>query len=46
MSEAARKAGIANPLRFAGQYFSSETGLHYNRHRYYDPNSGASSRRT
>ena len=25
------------PLRFAGQYFDAETGLHYNRHRYYDP---------
>ncbi|MBI0329105.1 RHS repeat-associated core domain-containing protein [Burkholderia plantarii] len=40
ISEAARKAGIANPLRFAGQYFDRETGLHYNRHRYYDPTSG------
>ncbi|MBN3816369.1 RHS repeat protein [Paraburkholderia sp. Se-20369] len=40
ISEAARKAGIVNPLRFAGQYFDRETGLHYNRHRYYDPNSG------
>ncbi|MEN2419267.1 DUF6531 domain-containing protein [Streptomyces rimosus] len=25
------------PLRFAGQYFDQETGLHYNVHRYYDP---------
>jgi RHS repeat-associated protein len=25
------------PLRFLGQYFDAETGLHYNRHRYYDP---------
>ncbi|MBF6366810.1 hypothetical protein IU469_13900 [Nocardia puris] len=24
-------------LRFAGQYHDAETGLHYNRHRYYDP---------
>ena len=30
-----------NPLRFEGQYFDHETGLCYNRHRYYDPNSGA-----
>ncbi|EFV14979.1 RHS repeat-associated core domain-containing protein [Segniliparus rugosus] len=25
------------PLRFPGQYFDAETGLHYNRHRHYDP---------
>ncbi|MFD2469510.1 RHS repeat-associated core domain-containing protein [Amycolatopsis silviterrae] len=25
------------PLRFQGQYFDAETGLHYNLHRYYDP---------
>lgn len=40
ISEAARKAGITNPLRFAGQNFDRETGLHYNRHRYYDPQTG------
>ncbi|WP_369033603.1 RHS repeat-associated core domain-containing protein [Streptomyces adonidis] len=28
------------PLRFPGQYHDSETGLHYNQHRYYDPDSG------
>ncbi len=28
---------ISNPLRFQGQYFDAETGLHYNRHLYYDP---------
>lgn len=26
-----------NPLRFPGQYCDSETALHYNRFRYYDP---------
>ncbi|WP_439854734.1 RHS repeat-associated core domain-containing protein [Pseudomonas yamanorum] len=31
---------IDNPLRFQGQYFDAETGLHYNRHRYYNPGSG------
>src|SRR5690606_31324286 len=31
---------IDNPLRFQGQYYDSETGLHYNRHRYYNPNTG------
>ncbi|MFK0067706.1 DUF6531 domain-containing protein [Streptomyces sp. NPDC091046] len=25
------------PLRFPGQYYDPETGLHYNFHRYYDP---------
>jgi RHS repeat-associated protein len=28
------------PLRFAGQYFDAESGLHYNYHRYYDPEAG------
>jgi len=40
ISEAAYKAGIRNPIRFQGQYFDDETGLHYNRNRYYDPISG------
>ncbi|XXT20476.1 RHS repeat-associated core domain-containing protein [Sorangium sp. So ce429] len=29
------------PLRFPGQYADEETGLHYNGHRYYDPETGA-----
>lgn len=28
---------VHQPLRFQGQYFDAETGLHFNRHRYYDP---------
>ena len=40
VSEAARKAGIRNPIRFQGQYLDEETGLHYNRYRYYEPHSG------
>ncbi|MGO1298985.1 MAG: RHS repeat-associated core domain-containing protein, partial [Vibrio sp.] len=33
-------AEIDSPLRFQGQYFDAETGLHYNRHRYYNPSAG------
>jgi RHS repeat-associated protein len=40
ISEAARKAGISNPIRFQGQYLDEEIGLHYNRYRWYDPHSG------
>jgi RHS repeat-associated protein len=29
------------PIRFPGQYEDEETGLHYNRYRYYDPETGA-----
>jgi RHS repeat-associated protein len=29
-----------NNLRFAGQYYDQENGLHYNYHRYYDPKLG------
>ncbi len=28
---------ITNNIRFQGQYYDNETGLHYNRHRYYSP---------
>ena len=31
---------VDNPLRFQGQYFDEESGLHYNRHRYYNPDNG------
>jgi RHS repeat-associated protein len=44
--EAANEAGFGprddqqQNLRFQGQYFDQETGLHYNRFRYYDPDVG------
>lgn len=31
---------VPNPLRFQGQYHDGETGLHYNRFRYYSPAEG------
>ncbi|WP_322041593.1 RHS repeat-associated core domain-containing protein, partial [Burkholderia diffusa] len=42
IARASRAVGIAprNSLRFQGQQFDDETGLHYNRYRYYDPSSG------
>lgn len=39
-NEAVFSAKIEQNLRFQGQYFDSETGLHYNRFRYYDPECG------
>ncbi|KMN08045.1 RHS repeat domain-containing protein [Pseudomonas helleri] len=39
-TDSAIRENIRNPLRFQGQYFDSETGLHYNRYRYYDPQVG------
>jgi large repetitive protein len=33
-------AEIGNNLRFAGQYYDAELGLHYNWNRYYDPSTG------
>ena len=33
-------ANVEMSLRFQGQYFDAETGLHYNRFRYYDPQVG------
>ncbi|MCD5327176.1 RHS repeat-associated core domain-containing protein, partial [Chromobacterium piscinae] len=40
IADAAGKAGIRNPFRFQGQYHDDESGLHYNRYRYYDPEIG------
>ncbi|MFY0731866.1 RHS repeat-associated core domain-containing protein, partial [Pseudomonas sp. NFX15] len=31
---------LEQPLRFQGQYCDAESGLHYNRHRYYHPDLG------
>ncbi|WDG76999.1 DUF6531 domain-containing protein [Pseudomonas chlororaphis] len=36
-SQWAQQHGVNNPIRFLGQYHDHETGLHYNRYRYYDP---------
>ncbi|MFE3546997.1 RHS repeat-associated core domain-containing protein [Nocardia sp. NPDC059177] len=31
---------VSTPLRFPGQQYDAETGLHYNYYRYYDPETG------
>ncbi|MER6780930.1 MULTISPECIES: putative T7SS-secreted protein [unclassified Streptomyces] len=36
----ARDSTAYTPLRFPGQYYDPETGLHYNLFRHYDPESG------
>jgi RHS repeat-associated protein len=40
IEDEAAAVSIEQALRFQGQYFDAETGLHYNRHRYYDPDIG------
>ena len=35
-----RVSEVECPIRYPGQYYDRETGLHYNRHRYYDPETG------
>lgn len=35
-----QNAGIGTPLRYRGQYYDEETGLCFNRHRYYDADLG------
>ncbi|WP_329256152.1 DUF6531 domain-containing protein [Actinoallomurus sp. NBC_01490] len=37
---ASSPADVSCPLRFPGQYHDEETGLSYNVHRYYDPETG------
>jgi RHS repeat-associated protein len=36
----AAEGAVDCPLRFPGQYHDSESGLHYNLHRYYNPETG------
>ena len=38
--QVANEDNVACNLRFAGQYADEESGLHYNRHRYYDSETG------
>ncbi|WP_176129631.1 RHS repeat domain-containing protein, partial [Burkholderia cepacia] len=45
VTEVIRKASdgrveVRNPIRFQGQYHDHESGLHFNRHRYYDSEVG------
>jgi len=35
-----KTGGLEQSIRFQGQYYDAETGLHYNRFRYYDPDVG------
>ncbi|MFC4159340.1 RHS repeat-associated core domain-containing protein [Chitinimonas lacunae] len=40
LADPVERQQIEQPLRFQGQYYDAETGLHYNRFRYYDPDVG------
>ncbi|AVR97441.1 hypothetical protein C9I28_18690 [Pseudoduganella armeniaca] len=40
LTDASRAQVSVQPLRFQGQYIDDETGWHYNRFRYYDPDVG------
>ncbi|MGP9737737.1 MULTISPECIES: RHS repeat-associated core domain-containing protein [Halomonas] len=35
-----QRGSTAQPIRFQGQWHDEESGLYYNRHRYYDPQQG------
>ncbi|MFC0400797.1 RHS repeat-associated core domain-containing protein [Paraburkholderia rhizosphaerae] len=35
------REGVEQAIRLQGQYFDRESGLHYNRYRYFDPNTGS-----
>ena len=39
-TDLAANEAVHQPIRFQGQYFDADTGLHYNRFRYYDPDVG------
>ena len=35
-----KRSEVDCPIRFPGQWYDAESGLHYNRHRYFDPTVG------